>query len=166
MHANPVHKPVLHLMCGKIAAGKSTLSQRLAAQPHTLLISEDHWLSRLYGNEIHSLEHYVHRAGQLREALGPHVEAILRGGLSVVLDFPANTPNQRGWMKAIIDHSGADHALHYLDVPDAVCKQRLHARNASGEHPFAPTDEEFEAIHRHFVPPADHEGFTVIRHPA
>ena len=38
--------PTLHLVCGKIAAGKSTLANRLANAPATVLISEDYWMSR------------------------------------------------------------------------------------------------------------------------
>ena len=38
----------LHLVCGKIAAGKSTLTAELAAQPRTVLISEDFWTARLF----------------------------------------------------------------------------------------------------------------------
>jgi predicted kinase len=42
------HVSTLYLLCGKIAAGKSTLARRLAARPATLLISEDHWTSNLF----------------------------------------------------------------------------------------------------------------------
>jgi predicted kinase len=41
-------KATLFLMCGKIAAGKSTLAAKLATAPGTILISEDQWLTRLY----------------------------------------------------------------------------------------------------------------------
>lgn len=60
---------VLHMVCGKIGAGKSTLTKRLAAAPMTVLISEDDWLSRLYPNEIHTIADYVGNAGRSREAL-------------------------------------------------------------------------------------------------
>ena len=60
--------------------------------------------------------------------------------------------------------SGMSHELHHLDVPDAICKQRLRQRNASGEHPFQVSDEEFEQFTAHFVPPAADEGFNVIVH--
>ena len=32
---------VLHMVCGKIGSGRSTLARQLAARPATLLISED-----------------------------------------------------------------------------------------------------------------------------
>ena len=156
--------PTLHLVCGKIASGKSTLTQKLAARPKTLLISEDIWLSQLYADEIRTLGDYVRRSRQLRSVLAPHVESLLLGDLSVVLDFPANTLNNRRWMKDIIDRTGAAHVLHYLDIPDEVCKMRLRSRNAAGSHPYAPTDVEFDEITRFFLPPSHEEGFHIIRH--
>lgn len=166
-HENPqsvASSPTLHLVCGKIAAGKSTLTAELVAHANTVLISEDVWLSQLYTDEIKTLPDYVRRTGQLRTALTAHIASLLSAGVSVVLDFPANTLASRRWMKDIIEASKAAHVLHYLDVPDEVCKQRLHARNASGDHPFAATDAEFEAITRYFVPPSDDEGFHIVRY--
>ena len=40
-------RPMLHLLCGKAGAGKSTLAARLAAAPHTLSLSQDHWTATL-----------------------------------------------------------------------------------------------------------------------
>ncbi len=154
----------LHLMCGKIAAGKSTLSAKLSAQQGTITIAEDHWLKRLYPGEINTIADYVRLAARLRETIAPHVEDLLRTGLSIVLDFPANTVANRAWMRGIIDRSGARHVLHHLDVPDAVCRARLRTRNAAGEHDFAATDAEFDAVTAHFVPPTDAEGFIVEVH--
>ena len=164
MSTEYVLHPALHLVCGKIAAGKSTLTRHLAAHPGTVLISEDVWLSQLYPGEIRTLDDYVRRSGQLRGVVAPHVESLLRAGLSVVLDFPANTLGSRRWMKGIIDRAGVSHVLHYLDTPDEVCKSRLRARNAEGLHPYAATDDEFDAISSHFVPPSGDEGFYLIRY--
>ena len=46
---------VLHLFCGKIAAGKSTLAAQLAQEPNSVLISQDQWLSQLFPGEIKTL---------------------------------------------------------------------------------------------------------------
>ena len=43
-----VKHATLHLVCGKIAAGKSTLTARLGQEPDTVVIAENHWLARLY----------------------------------------------------------------------------------------------------------------------
>lgn len=155
---------VLHMVCGKIASGKSSLAQRLAQAPMTVLISEDDWLARLYPNEIHAIADYVRCAGRLRTAMAGHIAALLQAGMSVVLDFPANTLATRAWARGVFEQAGAPHRLHYLDVPDDACKARLRARNAAGGHPFSTSDAEFDQITRHFVAPAPQEGFDVVRH--
>ena len=101
----------------------------------------------------------------LREVMGPHIESLLKLGVSVVLDFPANTIANRAWMRGLFERGEADHRLHFLDVPDDVCRARMHARNRAGGHDFAPTDETFALIARYFVPPGDEEGFNVVRYP-
>ena len=157
-------KAKLFLMCGKIAAGKSTLATKLATAPATILISEDQWLAQLYRPELTTIADYIRYSARLRDAIGPHVEYLLRIGTSVVLDFPANTFNQRLWMRGIVERSGANHELHFLDIPDHICKSRLRDRNAAGNHEFAASEAEFEQITSYFMPPADQEGFNVIRH--
>lgn len=154
--------PTLHMVCGKIAAGKSTLTAKLAEAPGTILIAEDHWTSHLFGPEMQSVADYIRYSARLRAAMRPHIVGILRAGLSVALDFPANTLANRQWMRGLFEAAGAAHRLHYLDVPDDVCRARLHARNAAGTHEFAATDAEFDLITSRFVPPRPEEGFEVI----
>ena len=154
--------PTLHLLCGKIAAGKSTHARQLASAPRTVLISEDHWISHLYEGELTSFDDYVRCSRRLRGLMGEHVEALLHAGLSVVLDFAANTLNSRQWMRGIIEHTGARHELHFFDLPDAVCKARLRRRNASGAHEFAASEADYETITAYFIPPSPEEDFNVI----
>ncbi len=156
----------LHLICGKMAAGKSTLAARLAEEDGTVLISEDVWLSALFGDQISTGADFMRFSATLRAVIGPHVTALLKTGLSVVLDFQANTVESRAWMRGILEGTGAAHQLHVLDVPDEICLERLRARNASGEHPFAPTEELFHRFSKHFVVPSPDEGFTVVWHEA
>ena len=67
-------------------------------------------------------------------------------------------------MRSLIDAAGVPHELHLLDVPDALCKQRLHQRNAAGDHPFQVSDAEYDQFTRYFVPPGPAEGFNVVVH--
>ena len=157
--------PTLHLLCGKVASGKSTLATDLATEPGVVVIAEDEWLATLYADQMSSLADYVRFAQKLRQVMGPHIAALLRAGVSVVLDFQANTPEARAWARSIIEETGAGHALHLLEVPDEVCLARLVARNAAGDHPFAVSEAQFREITRHFRPPTDDEGFHVIRRP-
>lgn len=160
----PRSRPTLHAFCGKIAAGKSTLAACLARRPRTVLISEDRWLKALYGDELATGADYLRASARLQTALGPHVTDLLRAGVSVVLDAPANTRAQREWLRDLIRATDCPHRLHLLDLPDAVLLERLRARNASGTHPFTVSDAMFHRFARHFAPPAPDEGFFVIRH--
>lgn len=155
----------LHLVCGKIAAGKSTLCSRLAEQPNTVLISQDHWMARLYPDEIKSIADMIKYSARLRSAMGGHVADLLRSGLSVVLDFPANRIDWRRWMLDVAEEAGAPHILHYLDVPDSVCKSRLQARNAGGEHEYVVSDEVFEIMISRIEPPSAGEGLNIRLEP-
>lgn len=154
----------LYLICGRIAAGKSTLARQLAARPRTVLIAMDDWMSVLYPTENRTIEDFARLSARLRDAVGPHVASILRQDVSVVLDFPANTVKWRAWMRSIIRQADVAHELHVLDVPDAVCKARLRHRNASGAHQYQVDEATYDLFMAHFVPPAADEGFNLIVH--
>lgn len=158
--------PMLHLLCGMAASGKSTLAARLGQAPDTVVLSEDIWLSALFGDQMSSLADYVSAAARLRTVMAPHCVALLRAGLSVVLDFPANTVETRRWMRGIVDAAEARHRLHLLETPADLCRARLRARNAAADHPFTVTQADFDRLAAHFRPPTDDEGFMILRHPA
>ncbi len=156
--------PTLHLLCGKIAAGKSTLAKTLAAEHAAILLSEDAWLARLYPGEVLSIADYLRCAQRIQAVLGPLVVDLLGAGVNVALDFPANTLANRAALLGLAQAAGAPHCLHYLELDDATCRARLHARNARGEHDFAATDAEFELITRHFCVPSAEEGLVIEVH--
>ncbi len=160
----PPENPTLHILCGKIASGKSTLAEKLAAAPRTVRIAEDTWLDALYAHELRSLADYARCSTKLRSRMAPLVATLLDAGISVVLDFPANTVAQRRWMKDILDKTTAAHQFHVLEVPDEVCLARLRARNAEGAHPFAATAEQFHQFSKYFAPPTPDEGFNLVIH--
>lgn len=164
---NAEAKPILHFLCGKMAAGKSTLSKKLAAEHNAVLVCEDLWLSRLYPEEIHTFDDYLRYSARLKEVLSPHLVDLLKQDNSVVLDFPGNGPRQRHWFRTIFEAAGADHVLHFVDLPDELCKAQLRMRNA--ERPpgsMVMSEDEFDHITSYFVAPACIEHFNVKKYPA
>lgn len=155
----------LMLFCGKMAAGKSTLARQLAEREGAILFSQDEWIDALFPGAVINVATYLEYSGRINRVLAPYVVSLLARGVPVVLDFPANTRNQRAWFRQIIDRSGADHELHFVDTPDAISRAQLKARSAHLP-PGTPwtTDADFDLIASHFVAPAEDEGFTVIRH--
>lgn len=154
-------KPHLHFFCGKIGSGKSTLASKIADDTGAILISEDHWTSTLWPNELQGLEDYKVRSDRLKKALWPLLSQILQTGACLVLDFPANTISQRATLKSLIDMTGVAHTLHLLDTPDEICRARLRVRNSAGQHEYQVSEEQFEQFSRYFVPPSQGEAFNV-----
>ena len=157
----------LIFFCGKMAAGKSTLATRLTERENAILLVQDELSETLFPGLVVNVATYLEYAGRINRMVAPQVAAILLKGVSVVLDFPANTRNQRAWFRAIIDSTGVEHELHFVDTPDEVCKAQLKARSAH----LPPgtkwtTEEDFELVTSHFVAPAADEGFNVIVHRA
>ena len=106
-------KETLIFFCGKMGAGKSTLARRLADQPNSLLLSEDHLLAGLYPDAIRSLDNYILYSRRLKLTLQPHIVSLLETGVNVVMDFPGNTRTQRAWFREVIDQAACPHELIY-----------------------------------------------------
>ena len=85
----------LLFLCGKMAAGKSTLARELAARENAMLFVQDEWLDALYPNGVINVATYLEYSGRINKLLAPVVVDLLSRGVSVVLDFPGNTRNQR-----------------------------------------------------------------------
>ncbi len=156
--------PTLYMLCGKIAAGKSTLAANLATADNTVLIAEDEWLATLFPTELKTPKDYLRCATKLRTAMAPHIVALLNAGLSVVLDFQANTVESRAWLRGLLDQTDMDHQFHVLIPPDDLCLARLQRRNESGLHPFKVTEDQFHQFSAYFNPPTPDEGFNLIIH--
>jgi predicted kinase len=156
----------LHFICGRLAAGKTTLARLIAADNQAVFFCEDVWLSRL-SDGIHSFEDYLKWSRRCRSVMGPLIIETLRSGSSVVLDFAGNTTAERAWVRSLFEEARAPHLLHYLPLSEEVCLERLRRRNL--EKPeglfFAETsDADFHAIARYFQVPEDVEGFNIVPH--
>jgi predicted kinase len=155
----------LFFFCGKMAAGKSTLAREIARREDGVLLVQDELLIKLFPGEVVDIPSFVKYSSRLRDALAPHICALLSKGISVVLDFPGNTRTQRAWFRELFECANAAHELHYVDVTDELCKRQLRERSRELAKDSAFTsDAEFDAITEYFQAPSDDENFNVIRH--
>ena len=155
----------LIFFCGKMAAGKSTLARDLAARENAVLFVQDDFLNTLFPSEITDIPAFVDRYTRLKNALTPHICALLSKGIPVVLDFAAATRAQRAWFRELIERTNVAHELHFVEASDALCKTQL--RNRSKALPASTpwtTDADFEAINAYFQAPSQDEKFNVVRH--
>jgi AAA domain len=70
----------------------------------------------------------------------------------------------RSWMRSLITEANVAHELHFIDVSDANCKERLRQRNLSGDHQYQVDEATYDLFMSYFVPPTSDEGFNVIVH--
>jgi predicted kinase len=155
-------KPKLHFMCGKAGAGKSTLAKKIASAEKAFLFSEDIFLTRLYGIEMKSFDDYLVFSKRLKNVIEPLVIDLLLAEHSVVLDFPANTMKSREWFRSIFSYANTSHQLHFIDMPDSICLERIAERNINlpeGSHQL--TVEQFNYITSFFESPKSFEGFNI-----
>ena len=167
-HGNATpNRASLHFLCGKAGAGKSTVAIALASTLRAVLISEDIWLARLFGDTMKTFEDYRSCAQRAKTVLGPLVVELLAAKQSVVLDLPANTRTSRAWIRSLYEAARADHVLHYIDVPDRTCLQHIEKRNSErpeGSHHL--TEADFVYISSLFEAPEPDEGFSIESHAA
>ncbi|WP_455756725.1 AAA family ATPase [Sulfurimonas sp.] len=157
-----MNKNKLHFLCGKMAAGKSTLSKKLSQENNAILLCEDEMLSKLYPVEITTIQDYLKYSERLKSILKEHIIELLKQGNNVVLDFPANTKNQRAWFREIFESAKVEHLLHYIDKSDEVCKAQLRKRNENlPDNAPLTCEETFDAITKYFEVPQSEEEFNI-----
>jgi len=161
------HTPTLHFFCGKAGAGKTTVAARLAQDDNTILISEDIWMVRLFGDQMKTFDDYIRFSRKVKTVVGPLTVDLLNAGHSVVLDFQANTWAGRGWFRSVFEQAGAAHVLHYVNTSDETCLAQIAKRNVErpeGSHHL--TEDDFAYVSSFFQAPEETEGFNIRLHAA
>lgn len=159
---NRVSAATLHFFCGKAGAGKTTKSKAVATACGAILLSEDVWLQRLYGQQIQVFDDYIRYSQKLNTVVTPLVIDLLVAGQSVVMDFQANSIKRRAWLRSIFEQAHVNHVLHFLQTPDAQCLERIHIRNREmPEGASHLTEEAYWHVTSYFQPPEETEGFNI-----
>ena len=159
--------PTLHFFCGKPGAGKTTIADELVRMHDAILLSEDVWMVRLYGDQMKTFDDYIHFSRKLKTVVGPLATQLLRAGNNVVMDFQANTSAGRGFFRSVFADANAAHVLHHVRASDGVCLDRIAKRNLElpeGAHHL--TGEVFARVAAYFEEPQDAEGFNIMVHGA
>ncbi|RMF21421.1 MAG: ATP-binding protein, partial [Cyanobacteria bacterium J083] len=152
----------LIFFCGKMGSGKSTKAIELAKEYNAILLSEDEWLSAIYPEEIKVFADYLKYSSRLKLLLKKHVQNLLNLGITVVMDYPGNTRNQRAWFKEIFSEYDIPHKLYYLEVSDELCLKQIDRRKKiNPSRADFDTEEVFHQVNSYFQPPIEEEGFNI-----
>lgn len=154
----------LFFFCGKMGAGKSTQSKVVAAENNAVLISEDDWLSAHFPNQIHTFDDYIKYSILIKPFVKNHVQTLLKLGVNVVMDFPANTIKQRAWFVALCVEVDSEHELLYLDLTDEQCLSQIAKRRVEQpERAKFDTEAVFHHVTQFFEAPAASENLSLVR---
>ncbi|MFT5759949.1 MAG: putative kinase [Alteromonadaceae bacterium] len=157
------HIGTLTFFCGKMGAGKSTLSKILATDKNAVLISEDNLLSSLYPNQINSFEDYLRYSALLKPFIKLHVQNILQTDTNVVMDFPANTINQRQWFCTLCQEIEAEYQLIYLNVTNEKCLAQISKRCIEQpERMLFDNETVFNQVTKFFEAPSALENLNIV----
>ena len=121
-----------------LLASVNTLTDAPSAE--ALQAAKDAWLAALFSDQMATGADYVRCSTKLQGIMRPHVVDLLNAGVSVVLDYAANTVASRAWMRGILQAPQAAHKMHVRDVTAAVCLARLRQRAGVSDGSTASAD--------------------------
>jgi predicted kinase len=156
-----VTSPRVHLFCGLVGVGKTTLARRIADEQVAVRFSLDEWMLRLYGLRYDDPE-YVARLDACKALIWDTAHQVLATGHDVVLDWNQWSRQRRAEWASAASAAGAIPVLHYVDVPLDVAIRRAvgRAETDPGSHRLDETGV------RHLAsilePPTPAEGIEII----
>lgn len=138
---------MIHLICGPIGAGKTTIAHQIAKQHNAIRFSEDEWLSCLFIPDAPEglLEEPVdvvatwasEKYQRCRAQIWPLCKQLLQQGVSVVLDGAAANKEQRDKIREKAIKSGVGFKLYYVTSDKETRKNRVFERNRTGGKTFS-----------------------------
>ena len=88
----------------------------------------------------------------------------IQSATNVVMDFPANTRNQRRWFLDLVSEINAKHELVHLDISNEQCLRQIAQRRL--QHPeraLFDTEIVFHQVTRYFEAPSESEGLNIVK---
>jgi predicted kinase len=143
--------PVLFVMVGLPASGKTTRARQIEEERRALRLTPDEWMIPLFNDNDADGRRNVLEGRLIWLAL-----RALRHDIDVVLDFGVWAKVERTALRALAAEVGASCELVYLEIDEDEQRRRRDGR-ASGEPEttFHITDDDLDEYRRRFVPP-DH----------
>jgi len=154
--------PTVHMICGTLGAGKTTLARRLASETRGVRFSLDEWIMQLFGTEAPEAMHFPwwhERAQRCSSQIWALCTQLLSHDLDVILDFGFALRQHRAEYLALARAAGARVKLYVVSADAPVRRQRVRARNEQRTETFAltVTDAMFDGSETWWEPPTSDE---------
>lgn len=133
-------KPLLHMVCGGIGAGKTTYARQLANEIGGLRFSIDEWMTSLFGPDSGQPPRWdwvVERVRRCEDQIVAQALDAARRNVPSVLDLSFLRRDDRQRLAGHARAAEVGVALHFLDVPSDERWRRVAARNAEQGETFS-----------------------------
>ena len=152
----------VHMICGPLGAGKTTLARRLAEEHRAVRFSLDEWVMQLFGAEAPhpmAFEWWSERCQRCSERMWPVCQQLLLSDVDVVLDFGFPSAAHREEYRRRALEAGATVHLHVVTAGAGLRWERVQARNKGESDTFAlvVTEDMFVGSEAWWEPPSETE---------
>jgi predicted kinase len=150
----------VHLVCGFLGSGKTTLAKALTTREAAIRFSVDEWYLRLFAQgPTYELDHGALK--RLLDVLNDLWPEVARAGSNVVLDFGFWSRALRDDVRRRAHDVGAAARLHWLQCRDDVAVARCLARNGQADS-FLISEQGYYELKPYFEPPQGDEPHEVV----
>jgi len=152
----------LHIICGFIAAGKTTFAKQLEEQSNAVRFSIDEWMISLYGQHM-SREDFEDRMDRCKTLIWKISKRLLALEIDVILDFGFWKRAERSKYQVLANKENVDFKLYFLKADFDVLRHRLKFRNDNlPPGHFEITEEMFNTFLPLFQLPEDDERPQIV----
>jgi len=151
---------LIHIVYGRVGAGKTTYARKLAAQRRAVFFCLDEWMAVLFTPDAPNpltLEWMMPRVERAEKMIRRTAERILAStNVDIILELGFFKREQRdAWRERCAGHPVT---VHIVDAPPEVRRERVRARNRGGDtHTIDVDDGTFDWAEAYFDPLGDDE---------
>lgn len=157
-------KPIAHIICGFVGAGKTTFARKLEKQTSAVRITKDEWLIKIFGNKI-TLDKNFETYDRKVTELAKHIAfKILKSGKDVIIDEGFWAKSQRVDIKKKLVALGTQPILYYVKCPIEKMRERVIDRSkVPPDDSFEISGEMFDSYLKYWQPPEEDEEFILAK---
>ncbi len=159
----------IHLLYGPVGSGKTTYGRALAAERKAVFFCVDEWMAALFMMDAPTpltLDWALPRTERCDQQIWAVARQLIALGVDVVLELGFFKREQRARVRALIADAGAEAAVHLLEVPRDVRRERVRRRNqGSATFTVEVDDAMFDWAEAYYEPVGEDElrGARVVR---
>jgi len=156
----------IHLVFGRVGAGKTTYARRLATEQRAVFFCLDEWMATLFTMDAPqplTLEWMLPRVERAERQIWAVAQQVLATGTDVILELGFFTREQRDRIRT--KAAAYPTQVHVVDAPAEVRRTRVRERNRGGAtYTIEVDDVRFNWAERYFEPLGDdeHAGAVIV----